>query len=36
MINEEAKVELNDLSNYYCSDVCESCCGDCEKCPLGG
>jgi hypothetical protein len=36
MINEEARVGLYDLSAYYCSDVCENRCEDCDNCPVDG
>jgi hypothetical protein len=36
MINEEERVELYDLSAYYCSDVCEHHCEDCDNCPVDG
>jgi hypothetical protein len=37
MINDDVKAELNDLSYYYCSDVCERRDeGECDNCPLEG
>jgi endonuclease III len=36
MINEEVKSELQDMSNYYCSDICESRDKNCDNCPVEG
>ncbi|WP_461256288.1 hypothetical protein [Treponema sp. R80B11-R83G3] len=34
MINDDILAEVHDLSNFYCSDICEKECKDCEDCPV--